>query len=660
MAGAGGGVLAVLVPMAKVRIIGSKRRLGNVLEELHRLELVHLADVQSEEFEVEPLAEENGRPSERADELRVLIAELEALLVLLGRDHEYRVDRIPGSVDAAEIRAQLEEVSPRVQELRRRLDSLGDEQIVLPRYLRPLEHLLPLVPELARVEERDPDLLRLDMVALVLNTTDESIVEALRQELGGRLGDRFELVHETIEDGAIGCVLIFEHGDAGTIRELLGEEHIRHTSLPEKYENLSLYGTVSAMKERLDEIPAEISETRAELRGLLEPYAQEWRTLLAKLRAELEQMEAAALAGGTGRAFVVACWVPKPQLEHLREELEERVGPEVVVEEVPTDPRDEKMPVLLRNPAVARPYESLVRLLDLPKPGTLDPTGLMALFLPFMFGVMVGDVVYGLILFAIALWMRRHFTEPGVLRDLSSVLVVGSVWSVIFGFIYGEALGNLGRRLLGYDWALWVYRPEALTPILIFALAVGATHVVLGLLLGIWQGWQARHRGEVLEKVGTLAVIAGLFGLAGLVTDLLPANVITPAVAVAILGLVLVMGAHGGMGLLTGPLELIGALGNLLSYLRLAAVGLASAYLAIVANEFAYVAPLWIGVVVAVFFHALNVALAGFSPMIQSMRLHYVEFFNKFYAGGGRPFAPFGARLADSPEPVRSATRGKE
>ncbi len=331
-----------------------------------------------------------------------------------------------------------------------------------------------------------------------------------------------------------------------------------------------------------------------------------------------------------------------------------------MVEEVPAEPRDEKMPVLLRNPVVVRPYESLVRMLDLPKPGTLDPTMLMALFLPFMFGIMVGDVVYGLVLLVIALWMKRRFTEPGILRDVSSVLVVGSVWSIVFGFVYGEALGNLGRRLLGYDWALWVYRPEALTPILIFAVAVGITHVVLGLLLGIWQGWQARHRGEVLEKAGTLTVVVGLFTLAGLAAGFLPANAITPALAAVIVGLVVVMAAHGGMGLLTGPLELIGALGNVLSYLRLAAVGIASAYLAIVANEFAYVAPLWIGVIVAVFFHALNVALAAFSPMIQSMRLHYVEFFNKFYAGGGRPFAPFGARLADSPEPVRSATKGKE
>jgi V/A-type H+-transporting ATPase subunit I len=650
----------VLVPMAKVRIIGPQRELESTLEELHRMELVQLADVRSdEEFEVEPLAgdEKHGR---RADELRVLIAELEALLGLMGNGHEDRTDRVPGWVDTDEIRKQLEEISPRVEKLTRRLDDLRNEQVILPRYLRPLEHLLPLMPELARLEDRNPDLLRLDTVALVLNTEDEGVVEALRRELDARLDGRFELAHETIEEGAIGCVLVFHHDDAAAVRELLGEEQIRPTRLPEEYEHLSLHGTVLAMRKRLDEIPGEISATREELRALLRPYKREWSVLLSELRAELEQLEAVERAGGTRRAFVIAGWVPAHRLGSLRSTLEENVGPEVVVEELPADPRDEKTPVLMRNPAVARPFESLVRLLDLPRPGTLDPTGLMALFLPFMFGVIVGDVVYGLVLLGIALWMKRRFTEPGTLRDLASVLIVGSVWSIIFGFIYGEALGNLARRLLGYDWSLWTYRPEALTPVLIFGIAVGVTHVVLGLLLGIWQSWQERHRGELLERAGTLVVIAGLLALAGLAAGLVPDGAITPAVAVVIVGLVIVMVSQGKLGLMTGPLELIGAVGNVLSYLRLAAVGFASAYLAIVANEFAFVAPLWIGVVVAAFFHALNLALAAFSPMVQSLRLHYVEFFTKFYAGGGRPFTPFGARLAGSPESVRSTSEGKE
>jgi len=639
----------LLVPMSKVRIIGPKGRLEGVLEELHRMELVQLADVRAEgEGETDPLPE-GARRRGREDELRFLIAELEALLDLIGPDgthHEVRADLVPGAVDLDAVRSRLREVKPRVEGLRERLERLGDEQVILPRYVGPLEDLLPLVPELARLEERDLDVLRLDTVALVLNTDDLSVVETLRGELAERLGDRFELVHENIEDGAIGCVLVFSHSDSGVVRELLGKEHVRHAALPEGYGGQSLKGTVAAMRARLEVLPGEIRRAREELAALLRPHEEEWRTQLAALRAELEQLEAADLAGGTRRAFVVGCWLPAEELPRLRAELEERIGPEVVVEEVATDPRDAETPVLMRNGAWARPFESLVRFLDLPRPGTLDPTVLMAIFLPLMFGVMVGDVVYGLALLGISLYMRRRFTEPGFLRDLGAVLFVGSIWSIVFGFVFGEALGNLGKDLLGFDWALWVYRPDALTTMLIAAIAFGTAHVVLGLLLGVWQGFRARHRGDVMDRVGTLLVLAGLFAVAGLTAGFLPGGALTPTVALVIVGLVLVMTAHGRLSLMMGPLELIGVIGNVLSYMRLAALGLASAYLAIVANEFATAVPLALGIIIAAFFHALNLALAAFSPMIQSLRLHYVEFFGKFYSGGGRPYSPFGARVA--------------
>jgi len=122
-----------------------------------------------------------------------------------------------------------------------------------------------------------------------------------------------------------------------------------------------------------------------------------------------------------------------------------------------------------------------------------------------------------------------------------------------------------------------------------------------------------------------------------------PSGFMTPALATVVVGLVLMIALEGPMGLLTGPLELMGTIGNVLSYLRIAAIGIASVYLARVANELGALGPVWIGVIVAALFHTLNLALGTFSPAIQALRLHYVEFFGKFYEGGGTAFQPFGS-----------------
>jgi V/A-type H+-transporting ATPase subunit I len=136
--------------------------------------------------------------------------------------------------------------------------------------------------------------------------------------------------------------------------------------------------------------------------------------------------------------------------------------------------------------------------------------------------------------------------------------------------------------------------------------------------------------------------LMGLFAWAAVLVEWLPAELLRPAVAVLIVGIVLLSSSLGWIGILLGPIEFVGLLGNILSYLRLAAVGLASVYVAQLANDLAgSLGSIVVGVLVAVLFHALNLALGAFSPTIHSMRLHYVEFFRKFYEGGGRPFEPF-------------------
>jgi V/A-type H+/Na+-transporting ATPase subunit I len=187
--------------------------------------------------------------------------------------------------------------------------------------------------------------------------------------------------------------------------------------------------------------------------------------------------------------------------------------------------------------------------------------------------------------------------------------------------------------------------------LLLFSLAVGLFHVVVGLLLAVWTALRGHHPRQLASKSGTLLALAGLFGLAGVTAAGVPDALLTPSVAALVVGVVVTCASQGALGLLLGPLGLLGTVGNVLSYLRLAAVGLASTYLAEVANQLGTRGPLLLGLLVATLFHALNLALAAFSPMVQALRLHYVEFFGQFHEGGGRLFAPLGGTPSSLPQP---------
>ncbi|MCY7304260.1 MAG: hypothetical protein LH654_14770 [Thermoleophilia bacterium] len=655
----------MLTPMTRVRMIGPKSALVQAIEELHTLGIVHLDVAGAASDSALDSVPEDHRRDRHRDELSLLLVELDALLSLVpatDRPAAVAGDHVPGSIDASAMRAAIAPTVHEVEERVRELEELEAEAVVLPRYVQPLRQLLPLVPWLADLSDRELALLRLDTAALVLNLDDDTVVSLLRAELEVELGERFELVATPVDESTVGCVLVFPHDAGDSVHGLLGREHVRHVALPTRYSQLSLRGAVEAMEERERLLPAAIQGAEEAVRELVVPHAAEWQLYRTAAAAELEQLEAIGLLRMTDRAYVMEGWWPRSQGGTLREELDRRLDGQVAIEESKPARVDSRVPVLLHNVRLARPFEALVEFLDVPRSASLDPSLVMCLFLPLMFGIMVGDVGYGVILLFLGLYARRRFARSApVLRDISFVLVFGAAWSLVFGVLFGEFFGDVGKRIVGYDWAVWMYRPgaEALEPLLLFAIAIGIVHVVLGIVLGMWQAARFREPRTLLDRLGTLLVLIGLFTVAGVAADQLPEGAMTPAVALAVVGLVLVLSLHGAMGLVMGPLELLGTLGNILSYLRLAAVGLASAYLAIVANELALAGPIWLGIIVGTFFHTLNLALAGFSPMVQALRLHYVECFSKFFEGGGTPFHPFGERQtmgAETPRAVEQST----
>jgi V/A-type H+-transporting ATPase subunit I len=399
---------------------------------------------------------------------------------------------------------------------------------------------------------------------------------------------------------------------------------------------------LAALHRRMVAIPEELAGIERDIAELAEQWRERLLTWRESLREEQETNSVISHFGETDMTFVLVGWVPAQDYEKVEAGLKAAVGEHVLVQKLPLTPELKKRaPVSLKNPLPARPFESLVNLLALPRYGHIDPTRLMAFFMPIFFGMILGDVGYGTLLLVLCLVLMRRL-KAGVARDIITVLGMGAGWSILFGFLYGEAFGTLGEHF-GLH-ALWFERasPENVAGLLLMSIAVGAVHVTLGLILGVWEAFRERQRSHLLERGGMLVGLIGLFLVVGVLTDFLPKGLMTPAIVGVILGIVLLGASLGWLGILMGPIEFISLIGNILSYLRIAAIGLASVYLAKVANDMAgMVGNVIVGVILAVLIHALNLVMGAFSPTIHSLRLHYVEFFRKFYEGGGRPYQPF-------------------
>ncbi len=634
----------MLVQMSKIQIIGTRDQLEQAIRTLHRAGVVQIEEKLAS---VEPLVQDDKALRQR-DETAQLLARLEALVAImpkraLPRDaasqYENETAR-PTAQVLADVKAALAKLDAPVQDLAKRREQLEADRVTLPRYAKTMKQLMPLAAELAPLKNYDT-------VALLIDKKSAAVIDLLREQVAGIAGDQYELVSRELDKETTGALIVYPREHAAAIQNLLGRESITQVRLPEELSDVSFRDALARIETRLAAIPGEVNKTDRELAVL----ADEWRMRLsiwvAVLRDRLQELEVRAKFGATQYTFVVNGWVPRKALPALQQALDREVGDQIVLEELPlTHEELEKGPVVLSNPGPAKPFEFLVRLMALPRYNTIDPTPLMAIFLPIFFGLILGDVGYGLVVLLGALYLYRR-TKPGGIHALSMVIVYCAVWSIVFGFVFGEFFGALGEEWFHMHPYFPRGESEFVTTLFGFTIALGVVQIGLGFALGIYQALKLHQRHELLDRVAKVIALIGIFALVGSMSSALPAGLMTPGLALLVIGVVLLIYTLGGMGVILAPIEIIGVLGNILSYLRLAAIGLSSVYLAMVANKMAEVIGggggigIIFGIIVGALFHALNIALGILSPTIQSLRLHYVEFFSKFFEGGGADYTPF-------------------
>ncbi|HSQ78564.1 MAG TPA: V-type ATPase 116kDa subunit family protein, partial [Nitrospirota bacterium] len=507
-------------------------------------------------------------------------------------------------------------------------DGLRNEKKELDQYAVFLGTLASLVDS----TKETPDL---DFIGLTIREPD--MVERLREAISRITDWKFELLTETAEDGTLVGLITVEKELSEKVKKSLSDEHVPELIFPAAFSALSFSEKGAYVKKRSVEVSRELSQIDRSLSELAQRWVPIYESVREWIDDRLSLLSATAATFETRMCFFINGWMPAGDVEKLRKRVFESFGTNVMLVEKEMREHDlERVPIILKNPPYFRPYELFTSLLPLPAYTSYDPTPFIGIFFPIFFGMILGDAGYGLLLAAVSLVLVKKNRGEGLVRNGAKILMVASLYSIFFGILFGEFFGDLPERFFHLK-PLCVERREAVVPMIFFALAVGVAHIFLGLILGAITGFKKKEKKEAVYKLLSIVIILCLITVLASFFGIFP-TVLARPVIIAILLVTPLLFFTGGV---LAPLELLKSIGNIISYVRIMAIGLTSVLLAFVANNLGgLTGDIVTGVAVAGLIHLLNIILGVFSPTIHSLRLHYVEFFSKFIEHGGRRFEP--------------------
>lgn len=635
-----------IVDMKKVFLLAHRQERQAILDLLYRMGAVELADVRSSDTwqELDALLEPETE-GENAPAYEKNLAEVRYCLDFMQRYFPVRkgfVEQFTGSKmeltgeEYAQYLARSGETDAIYASCREAEDKLARIRNEETRCQNLWEELQPWADFALPLGEVHSS----KRVVMGLAALAEEDYSGLQEALAEEVPD-FYLEEVIVSRKMAHIFYIYTQRDSEKAASIFKEATVTLVPFPGVEETAA--AAIAGLEAKLAELDQERETVIEEVEKLLE-HRPLLMALYDYLDNERVKQEAAAKLARTERSFLMEGWVPEPALKNLEEAVATETKTGLVVARDPE--KYEETPVLLQNKGPVEAYEVVTKLYSTPRQDELDPTPYMAPFFFIFFGICLADVGYGVVLSLLAFLLTKKLKLAGMGKQLVHLLFLGGISSAVFGVILGGYVGDLFGLA-----PLWLNPLEGDGPVIILILcfALGVIHMFFGM------GVQA-YRNIIAGKPLDAILDQGLWFLliCGLIMLVLP-GIGDAAMWIVICGLAGLLLTQGRRqkGLLRKLLSGLGSLYNItgylsdvLSYSRLLALGLSTAVIAVVINVMAdLMAGSVAGYIIMPFIlvggHMFNLLIGVLGAYVHTSRLQYIEFFGKFFEGGGKAFKPF-------------------
>ena len=274
-----------------------------------------------------------------------------------------------------------------------------------------------------------------EYIGITIPTKDKKTLDSLRGKMGQVVGEEYRLFSHDFDDGQTVALLAFEKNHASSVKDLLWHEGISELRVPSEFDSMPLDATFEMLHKKLIDLPADLEKIQEELDGLISENRSFIRGARDLCLNRLEHFTVFSKVAVTKFTFIIdawipskstesSAWVPAKSVDEVRSLLEREFEGAVLVNELDLEGVESvDIPIKLDNKSIVSPFELLLNFFPPPKYGTVDPTSLVALFFPLFFGMILGDIAYGLVIGSIGLVFTsevasRNAFAPGFFNSL--------------------------------------------------------------------------------------------------------------------------------------------------------------------------------------------------------------------------------------------------